>query len=273
MKKMVILLFTAALLATTAFADILINLDDSFWHSHRDDCVNRRRTYTVNSPEGSAALWESPVSSKQTETLPNGTELNGSWRYTDEKGETWFTVESGEQNSNGEEILRGWCRESDCLATPDAVSFEEAHGAEFEGWDRAYDHVFDEAEDIIIWKYPGSGEVKGEIWGPSYDPAWLRDEFDTCWRDQQGRMWAYLDRILQNRDVWICLDALGSTELEKDETILPDTGTVYQAADKLPQPTSGLGGLTIVAVAAVVVITILLLFLFFRKHKTGTPPA
>lgn len=263
MRKPLLCLFTAALLATTAFADILIELNDSFWWSHRDDCVNRSRVYTVNSPEGWAALWESPVSSKQTETLLNGTALDGNWHYTDEKGEIWFAVENV-VNEDLDVPLRGWCRAADCLATPDAVSFEEAHGAEFEGWDQAYDHIFDEAEEIVVWTYPGSGEVKGELWAPAYEPEWLRDEFNICWRDPQGRMWAYLERILAHRDAWICLDALGSAELAKDETILSDTGQVYPAAERIPQPASGSDGLTIAAIAAIVAVTLLLLFLFFR---------
>lgn len=271
MRKLLLSLLTAVLLSATVFADMLVEPNDIFWWTHRDDCENRYRTYIVNSPDGYAALWESPVSSKQTEILPNGTELNGSWRYTDEKGETWFTVESGETNVRHRIILRGWCRESDCLVTPDSVSFEEAHSVEFEGWDRSYDHILDEAEKIVVWKYPGSGEVTGEL-GPAFDPKRLPEMVETCWRDPQGRMWAYVERIVGRQDIWICLDALGSTDLEKDETILPDTGTVYQAADKLPQPTSGTGGLTIVAVTVVVTITILLLFLFFGKKVAHRLP-
>lgn len=266
MKKILLFLFTAALLATMAFADILIELDDSFWRNHRDNCVDRYRTYTVNSPEGSAALWESPSSSKQTETLPNGTKLGGLWHYTDGKGETWFAVQSGERNRDGEETLRGWCRELDCLVTPDSISFEEAHSTEFEGWDQTYDRIFDGAEGMVLWNYPGSGEVKEELWEV---PDWLRnrpsESIDTCWRDPQGRMWAYLNYIYGTRNVWFCLDDLSSTDLEKDESILPEPGPIYPAADKLPPPSSGTGGLTIAAVVSVAAVTILLLFMFFRK--------
>lgn len=271
MKKLVLFLTTALLLATTAFADILITLDDSFWRAHQDDCAYRYRSYTVNSPAGYAALWESPTSSKQTETLPNGTKLGGLWHYTDKTGETWLAAQSGEQSENGDEIIRGWCRTSDCLVVPDEVSFEEAHGAEFEGWDPAYDGIFDRVEEVVLWKYPGSGEVEGTL---KEIPDWMRDfpdtELDVCWRDPQGRMWAYLSYIFGYRNVWICLDDLGNTDFEKDESILPPQGPAYPAADKLPPPSSGTGGLTIAAVAAVVAVTILLLWMLFQKGAPKT---
>lgn len=271
MKKLVLFLTIALLLATTAFADILITLDDSFWQRHQDECAYRYRRYTVNSPAGYAMLWESPTSSKQTETLPNGTELGGLWHYTDGKGETWLAAQSGERNENGDEMIRGWCRTSDCLVVPDEVAFEEAHSAEFEEWDPAYDGSFDGVGEIVLWKYPGSGEIEGEL---KEVPDWFRSnpgtELDICWRDPQGRMWAYLKYIFGYRNVWICLDGLDNTGLEKDESILPPQGPVYPAADKLPPPSSETGGLTIAAVAAVVAVTIFLLWMLFRKSTPKT---
>lgn len=267
MKKLLLCLLTAVLLAITVFADILIELDDSFWRIHQSGCVDRYRSYIVNSPEGYAALWESPVSSKQTEILANGAELGGLWHYTDGKGETWFAVQGGKRNGMGKETVRGWCRASDCIVTPDWISFEEAHSAEFEGWDQAYDHVFDGAEGMILWSYPGSGEVKGDL---REVPDWLRDSpagsLDTCWRDRKGRMWAYLNYIYGYRNVWLCLDDLSGTDIEKDESVMPKRDPIYPAADKLPPPSSGTGGLTIVSVVSLMAVTILLLFLFFRKN-------
>ena len=138
---------------------------------------------------------------------------------------------------------------------PDEVIFEEAHGEEFEGWDPAYDGIFDRVEEVVLWKYPGSGEVEGTL---KEVPDWMRDfpetELDVCWRDPQGRMWAYLNYIFGYRNVWICLDDLGNTDFEKDESILPPQGPAYPAADKLPPPSSGTGELTIAAVAAVVAV-------------------
>ena len=266
MKRFFVCLFAAVMLATTAFADLIIELDDGFWRTHRDDCISRYRSYTVNSPAGYAPLWESPVSSEQTDVLPNGTELGGLWHYTDKNGETWFAVQSGEWNGNGEEIILGWGRASDCLVTPDTVSFEEVHGTEFEGWDPAYDDVFQGVEKITLWKYPGSGEMAGEL---QEVPSWIRsypsDELTVCWRDGQGRMWAYLNYIMGYRCVWLCLDDLSSTSMEKDETVLPRSETVYPAADRLPPPSTGTGGLTIVSVVSVAAITILLLLMFFRR--------
>lgn len=266
MKKMFFCLFSAVLLAVTVFADILIELDDSFWRNHQDDCVSRYREYTVNSPEGYAALWESPVSSRQTEVLSNGTKLSGLWHYTDQKGEKWFAVQSGKRNDNLEEIIRGWCKASDCYVEPDEVSFEEAYSSEFAGWDSAYDHVFTGADKLILWKYPCSGEVEGEL---EEVPDWLRNspgqELNTCWRDPQGRMWTYLNYIFGYRNVWICLDNLSNADIGKDESILSLPESIYPAAGDPPKPSTGTGGLTIAAVVSVAAITIILLVMLFRK--------
>ncbi len=274
MKKIWICLLSVCLLAVflppaEVHADVLIEVADSFWESHRKDCDYLFRRYTANGPEGYIALWESPVSSRQEEILANGTEIAGGWRYADSRGEIWCAISSGKMNHQGQEEIRGWVRTSECLVTPDHTSFQEAHGQEFVAYDPAYDHALDGLEKVVLWEYPCSGVTAAEEidaeWFRNYDS--LADCFSTCWEDPQGRLWAYVGYCYGIRSTWICLDAPADASLKADGTVLPQTATVYPPADKLPSAKSGVTGLTVGAVAAVTAVTVLLLWLFFGRKR------
>ncbi len=269
MKKLLVCLLALCVLTGSASADVLVELDDSFWRAHRDECDYLYRAYTVNSPEGYAAIWESPKSSRQKETLPNGTKVSGIWHYTDGGGEVWCAV-YGEGWSDRGENVRGWIRTSECTPVPDYISCKETHGEEFVGYDRAYDHAFDALETFVLWTYPCSGVVSDE----DMDAEWYQrnetpaNAFSTCWRDGEGRLWAFVAYCYGHRNAWVCLDDPANTELAADETLLPEV-TLYPPAEQVPAPnSSGVTALTIGAVAAVVVVTGGLLFVFFRKRKT-----
>jgi len=268
MKKLFLLLLALCLLTGSASADALVPLDDSFWETHLDACDYLYRAYTVNSPEGYAAIWESPKSSRQRETVPNGAEVRGDWHYTDGSGEIWCAVYIDERGYSGSKI-RGWVKTSECAPVLDYISFKEAHGEEFVGYDPAYDHVFDEIETFVLWTYPCSGKIHTG----SLDADWYRDNttpgeaFDTCWRDGEGRLWAFVGYCYGHWNAWVCLDDPANTELAAGEDPLPEV-TIYPAAKRVPPPNSGVTALTIGAVAAVVVVTGGLLFVFFRKRRT-----
>ncbi len=272
MKKLLVCLLALCVLTGSASADVLIEIDDSFWKAHQDECDYFYRTYTVNSPEGYAAIWESPKSSQQKETVPNGTEVGGIWHYTDGSGEVWCAVYGSGRSDRGENV-RGWVKTSECTPVPDHISFEEAHGQEFVGFDHAYDHAFEEIDTFVLWTYPCSGVVHTERLGAE----WYRDNttpaeaFDTCWRDGEGRLWAFVAYCYGHRNAWVCLDDPAGTELAADETLLPEV-TVYPPAEQVPPPSGGVTALTIGAVAAVVAVTGGLLFVFFRRKKAPGEP-
>lgn len=274
-KKVLIFLLAVCLLSfglgsARVHADVLIGIDDSFWQAHQDDCDYLYRTYTVNGEQGYAVVWESPVSSRQEEVLANGTPIRSNWHYTDGQGETWCAVMTGEMNSRGYETIRGWIKTSDCLADPDYISFREAHEQEFVEYDPAYDKALEGLETVVLWTYPCSGSIAAD----GIDAGGLQDmrSFDTCWRDSQGRMWAFVGYCYGVRNTWICLDDPANPELEvkADESVIPRDGVVYPAASRLPDVKNGVTGLTVAAVLAVVAVTVVLLWVFFgRKRRKG----
>ena len=271
-KKMLVCLLAVCLLSmgllpAKVHADVLIEIDDSFWQAHQNDCDYLYRTYAVNGEQGYAVVWESPVSTRQKAVLANGTPIRSIWHYTDGKGETWCAVMTGERDIRGYEKVSGWLKTSDCLVNPDYISFREAHEQEFVEYDPAYDNALEGLETVVLWTYPCSGSMEAE----EMDVRGVQDmRFDTCWRDSQGRMWAFVSYCYGVRNTWICLDDPANQELEADENIIPQDTAVYPAADHLPAAKNGVTGLTIAAVLAVVAVTTVLLWFFFAgKHRSG----
>lgn len=271
-RKTVLFILAACLLwagitPTKLRADVLIEIDDSFYRTHQKDCDYFYRSYTVNAPEGYAAVWESPLSSRQREILANGISVSGNWHYTDDKGETWCAVMTGKMNNQGYETIRGWMKTSDCLAKADYISFREAHGEEFVKYDQAYGKALAEAETVVLWKYPCSGEISADEIDAGWFEGWT---FDDCWQDPQGRMWAFVGYCYGIRNTWICLDDPSDTELGAEKNVLPQRSVIYPAAEHLPGAKSGVTGLTIGAVLGVTAATGLLLWAFFvRKRRAG----
>ncbi|MCI8525784.1 MAG: hypothetical protein HFF17_07660 [Oscillospiraceae bacterium] len=272
LRKMLIFTLFSLLLAAVAAADVIVEPADDFWGKHQDECDYLYRAYTVNGAAGYAALWESPVSQRQTEVLANGAQIAGQWHYTDSRGVTWCAVESGEWTDDGYTVIRGWISLSDCVPVPDYISFREAHGNEFIPYDGSCDRQMASAPQVVLWKYPGSG-----IQVSTVDTTWfqdsgpLEDQFETCWRDGEGRLWGYSGYCFGIRNTWICLSDPGNPELAADPDVLPEQTPLIPAASQLP-PAGG-GGvpmLAVVLVAAAVVLSAVLIAVFFsRKRRAG----
>lgn len=274
-KKVFICLLSACLMSmglmpAKVHADVLIEIDDSFWRAHQKDCDYLYRSYTVNAPDGYAVLWESPLSSEQREVLANEVSVYGNWHYTDDEGEIWCAVTNGEFDSRGYEKIRGWIKTSDCLEPLDYISFRESHEHQFVEYDPAYGEALKETDTVVLWEYPCSGKVRAE----EIDAEWFRESggrsFDTCWEDPQGRMWAFVGYCYGIRNTWICLDDPANANISMEESVLRQSCVRYPAAESLPKPDKGVTALTIGTVLAVVAVTVVLLWFFFgRKRRKG----
>lgn len=258
-----VLLVLTALLPLSVRADVISEPDDDFVQSHRDECRPQQyRTYVINSPEGYAALWESPVSSRQRETLANGEKVSGEWRYTGEDGETWLLIEGG---VDGVWKERGWVKLSECIPALGAITFNERHGGEYTAYDGSFDEELAKHERIVVWTYPCSGVV-------AYKDLDVRAILDgahlSCWRDPEGRIWGYSGYVQGDRDVWICLSDPVSTDIPANPDVLPRLETIYPPIDKLPAPNrSGVTGTAVALVAGLSVVTVGLLWFFFARRK------
>lgn len=273
MKKMLLLLLAALLLCQTALADVLIEVKDDFWQSHRSECESVYRQYTANGKDGYVALYESPVSGKQTETIKNGETLAGQWHYTDQSGDTWLALTNYVANE-GYETVRGWVNTAQCIAIPDHTSFAGLHESEFTSFDPVFSSAFDGLDTLTLWTYPCSGkavatDISTQWFQENTTPA---EAFTTCWVDSQGRTWGLSAYCYGIRDAWVCLSDPANAEIAKDSTVVPQTQTVYPPAQTVPAPqSSGLGTTALILVGAVVVCTAALIPILFRKKRWERP--
>lgn len=264
MKRLCTLLLALVLLSPAALADVLIEPRDDFYESHTEECEYLFRRYTANGEEGYVTLFESPKSSRERENMANGEVFASGWRYAD----TWLAV-FGE----GGEDIRGWVKLADCVPVPDYISFQEAHEAEFVPYDAGtYDRAFDDLESVVLWSYPGAGQEGIN----EADGAWFQngdngpgDFSETCWEDDQGRMWGFVSYCYGIRNTWVCLSDPGNRELEANPEVIPQEGPSYPAATTLPPPTSGVSGLTVGLVVLVVAATAVLIPVLTRRKKEG----
>lgn len=270
-RKIAILTALCALLAATVLADVIVEPEDHFWRTHTRKCDYLYRVYTINGAEGCAPLWESPESQTQTEVLPNGTEVAGEWHYTDKQGTTWSAI-TGDWSDNGNVTVRGWLNTGDAVPVPDYISFREAHEDEFIPYDGSCDEEFAGASQVVLWKYPGSDVViytANNTWFQNSGP--LEEQFETCWRDDAGRLWGFCGYCYGIRNVWICLSDPENEELEADPGVLPEQPALIPPADTVPAPQTAAGGAPWLAAGAVAVVMIvsagLIVALFAKKRR------
>lgn len=257
-KSVLALALCMLLLPTVALADVIWEPDDPFYESHADACEYLPREYTVNGKDGYAAVWKSPEGAK-AENIANGEVLSAAWIYTAGDGAQWCGVQRGEN--------WGWIKLSDCAVVPDYLTFEQQHGSEFVGWDNAYDHALEELDTVVLWKYPGSGQVVFQA-----DAKWFRENaapgesITTCYQDGEGRFWGFVPYCYGVRNTWVCLSDPTNQKLAADADILPQTGLI-PPADHIPEPGLGVEWIVVFMVAAVCGVTAVLIPLLYRRKQ------
>lgn len=265
MKRLCTLLLALTLLTTAALADVLIEPNDDFYASHRGECEYLYRQYTANGEKGYVILYESPKSSRERENVANGEVLLSLWSYQG----AWLAIQ-GERDD-----IRGWVELADCVPVPDYLSFQDHHGEEFVPFDgAAYDHAFDGLEKVVLWSYPGTDQEGQEVSAEWFQDSNrdMRELFDSCWEDGQGRMWGFVGYCYGIRNTWLCLSDPANLALEADPTVIPQDDHQYPAISILPAPSSGVSGLTMGLVALVVVATAGLIPMVFRRKKGSQNP-
>lgn len=257
MKKLRFLLLfvlAAALLAPAALADVIVEPQDLFIQTH--DCEHLPRSYTANGEKGYVSLHDSPLSAVQKENVLNGEEFYIEYRYTDGAGELWGAV------SDGESAIRGWVKLSDCLVTPDYISFLDAHGEEFTSFDPAYRSALEGLDNLVLWKYPGSGTV---VCTMDSFPDDLENYLSSCYTAPDGSCWGFIGYIYGIRNTWVCISDPANPDLKPIEGILPAAGEAVPPAENLPLPSSL--WLAIGLVAAVAAVTAAVIGVVFRRKK------
>lgn len=258
MKKVVLFFLLAMLLTPAALADLIIAPVDDFYSAHSEQCRYLPRQYTANGAKGYVALWKSPESPEQTETISNGENVWCNFLYTDGAGKVWGTV-------FGEDFreLRGWVKLSEWVVVPDYLSFEEAYGDEFISCDPKWDGTLDAYKEIYLWDYPCSG---GEPRKATSDWFGNRDlGFEKCWVDGEGRTWGFWVYAAGVRNAWVCLSDPDNPDIPADPSVLKSDVKWITPAGELPQAGTQAPVSVIALVAGVVAATAVLIVVLYRK--------
>lgn len=218
MKKMAVFLLSAALccaLTVPAWADVIWEPENDFYEAHADKCEYLGRSYYVNGPEGAAAVWQKPGGG-YVAVLENGTALHVAFTYRDLGGTVWGVAEYGEGNATG------WIDMADLLLIYDGQAFEEEHRADFLPYDGSFaDLCHSEDRRVIVWTYPGSGEINCDF--DTLSQSYSALEPDVIWTDGDGRVWGHVGYYMAARG-WVCLSEPGNQDLpvaEREYNLYP----------------------------------------------------
>ena len=242
MKKLFTLCLSVLLLAVLtvpALADVIWEPDDSFYWAHYDECQRVGADYEARTD---AALCESPDSDVRRGTLSAGTVARVYYRWED-----WGCVDGG------------WVELAQLRRLYGEDDFIAAHGDEIVEEDGAVSRA--ENGTIVLWTFPGSGEVASVIDSAAF--AWAEDDpsYYAVWTDGDGSAWGRVGYYYLARG-WICLDDPGADDLPRTAPVYADAADEPTLAeDDSRAPTTGMAVtlLVILVAAAAVVLMIPLL--------------
>lgn len=199
MKQLIALLVALVLVVSVCpavRADVLYLPMDEFWEAHQEECTRLERSYRALT---SVTVYESPESDKEVTLLEPGEQVFVSFTYEDARGYLWGYYEDFENR------IDGWLPLAYMELVYDYISFNEEFGEEFLTLDKVRQLPEEYRKDVVMfWEYPGSESAfafdMGQ-WAGDYFP-----EYDTIYKDPQGRRWGYVGYYMGNRHFWICLD-------------------------------------------------------------------
>ncbi len=179
------------ILALPAFADVIVEPNDLFYQTHRDECERvTSRSYLVNSEQGYIYVYKDPQLGTTMKGLSNGERVIVSYLYIDKNGGEWGCGNISEG---------GWYRMSELSLCYDSIAFFEEHGDDCVNYKQGSHTLEADMENpIIAWAYPG-GELRQKL---TWDPS---DAIETAFTDELGNVWGYIAYERGLRDLWICL--------------------------------------------------------------------
>ena len=243
MKKILALLFALLLLVPSlAFADVIVEPENSFYRNHQSECRHQEgRTYLADGPEGKLALYTAP-NGTVSETVDNGTAFYCQWVYTDKQGIVWgFSERHG-----------AWAPLGYTKVQYDHIAFEEEHADKIVA---GTERTETEYAAVYLYEYPGAANYI-ELQGVGLMA-------EKLYTDEQGRRWGFVSYIYGIRNRWFCLDDPANDGLTEQKKEAAPSG--YEAPAELPA--SSVTGVVIGVVCGVALLTLLAVLILFRRKK------
>ena len=180
-------------------ADVIWEPDDPFYQTTSSSCYYEDRDYVVNSEAGYVYSYSDPYSTEPISRYENGTELRIAYTYNASDGSVWGLMGNNYAGA-------GWVCLDEFELVYDHKSFCEDHAAELVIYDDRYKDCTD-MQNIVLWKYPNSGEVSYQV------EFSLSDGYiHYLYVDENGHTWAYVPYIYLMSG-WIYVDDPTSTDL------------------------------------------------------------
>ena len=249
MKRRFLILFVLfLLLPSLALADVIVEPENGFFRTHREDCSHiGGRTYLAEGPDGSLPLYTAP-NGTAAKTVPNGEAFFCEWIYTDHAGTVWGY-------SNRHEL---WAPLGLTAVQYDDAAFRAEYGAEIVPNDG---RRIPEEQPIALYSYPGAPdpylfEIGGVIPGELYV-------------DGLGRTWGSVGYHYGFRNKWICLDDPANEDLGSEPKDPVPSGFAAPAS----LPSGSRTGAILCAVGGVAVVTAAVILILFRKKKRAPEKA
>lgn len=137
-------------------------------------------------------------------------------------------------------------------------AFVQLYKEKITGWDDNYYKAPEGVKKLVLWHYPGSGQVTRVI-----DVVCPRD-LEQCYRDSEGRYWGYVSYIVGYKQNWVCLSD------PTNESLSADPAVVAAVEREVPLLILRENLPAMFLVAGIVAVTGGLLYVFwYRKKKRG----
>jgi len=182
-----------------AHADVIVEPDDDFYRRNRQDMKYMGRSFYANGENGYIKLLVEPNSVREVISIANGEIVYIMYTYSD-NGVLWGVTEV---NING--WVTVWILMDDLNLVYDSIEFASDHGSEFVERDFNIGEL-DFDGDLILWTWPGSGEISWVFERQYLMGDTNMGEGSTIYIDMEGREWGYLGYFYGSRSIWVCLD-------------------------------------------------------------------
>lgn len=214
MKKLVLL--TAALLMlmlpVTALAEgLMIVPDDDFYNENNVECSYCGRQYYAAAPEGELGIYKDPLAPEPTATIKNGTLFTILVTYVNydaDPGLTWGCFDTGKNS--------GWVKMDEMELKYDSQQFKEDYADAISPYP---EYVEMEADHLVLYTYPCSGEVSDERYDLPYGSYTISR--NPSYVDSQNRTWIYVGYLNSQGDGWFCYEHFDDANIARTEELLP----------------------------------------------------
>lgn len=247
-------------LAIPAAADVIVEPNNLFYTTHRDQCEYiRARHYLTNSDAGYVYLCQSPDNTMTVKSYPNGEQVTLTWLYISPEGEEWGMIADES----------GWLRLSDLSLIYDSKEFLKDNEDKCVPYEKDSFKPIEgsNATPILTWTYPG-----GELRERKITDGEITEFVSKSYTDESGTVWGYIGYRYGERDFWICLSApydetVGGYALPEHEIALkqPPVPQEEIPVSKTNVSTAIIAGVLIVIV--VIGTAVLMRVMFVKKGK------